>query len=53
MKFYSYFFILLFKLIISDWDVTFGIKALFFKRFLGSMGSELIVFRVRDKFMLF
>jgi len=40
MKFYYltlnyYFFILLIKFIIFGWDVTFGIKPMVFKRFLG------------------
>jgi len=44
MKYYYYVFVLLFKFVISKRDVTFGIRAMVFKRFLGSMGSELIVF---------
>jgi len=35
MTFYFYLFILLFKFVISDRDVTFAIKALFSKDFWG------------------
>jgi len=41
-----------FKSVISGRDVTFSIRALFSKRFLGCMGSELTVFRLRDYFEL-
>jgi len=30
-----YFYFILFKIVISGWDVTFGIKAMVFQRFLG------------------
>jgi len=53
MKYYCYVFILLFKFVISIRDVTFGIRAMVCKRFLGSMGSELIVFRLRVSVLIF
>jgi len=46
-----YFFFILLKFVISWRDVTFGIRAMVFKRFLGSMGSELTVWFLWDHFV--
>jgi len=52
MRFYSYFFILLFKFIIFNRDVTFCIKTLLSKDFLGLSGVSLSAFACKTILLL-